>query len=148
MDDRHVTETHDGPTDADRTRTRCGSDNASGSNTLFLVVAGLFLATVLALAVGFVYLAGVGGLALVAGVAVPAALVAWLVDRLTRAGDPAEGRSTPCAPDRPAPPWQPHPPGSEGFHPRSHGGLTARGERHPPRDRPPASDGAGSPRLG
>ena len=54
---------------------------------MFVLIAVLGGAVVLAVVVGFVLLAGPTGLLVAAAAALPAAFVAWLVDRLTRPDD-------------------------------------------------------------
>ncbi len=58
----------------------------AGENPLFVLIALLGAAVALAV-VGFVVLAGSTGLLVAAAAALPAAFVAWLVDRLTRPDD-------------------------------------------------------------
>ena len=54
---------------------------------MFVLIAVLGAAVVLAVVVGFVFLAGPTGLLVAAAAALPAAFVAWLVDRLARPDD-------------------------------------------------------------
>jgi hypothetical protein len=79
-----------GPVRAGRAR-RLRPDIA-GEDPLFVLIAVLAAAIVLAVVAGFVYLAGPTGLLVAAAAALPAALVAWLVDRLTRPDDAADER--------------------------------------------------------